>query len=74
MKQFSQLLFFLFIAVLLNSCNDAKEKRNKDFLTPLKIEIPKVRSLSLATESQREEFRSILLVFHQPEQSFLCLK
>ncbi len=52
MKQFSQLLFFLFIAVLLNACNDAKEKRNKDFLTPLKIEIPK----ELAKNTETVEF------------------
>ncbi len=53
MKQFSQLLFFLFIAVLLSSCGDNKtEKRNKDFLTPLKIEIP----IELAKNTETVEF------------------
>lgn len=53
MKRFSQLLFFLFIAVLLNSCGDNKnEERNKDFLTPLKIEIP----TELAENTEAVEF------------------
>ena len=41
MKQLTKTVFLLLIVLFISSCNSKKEKRNPDFLKPLKIEIPK---------------------------------
>jgi len=41
MKQLTKTIFLLLIVLFISSCNSKKEKRNPDFLKPLKIEIPK---------------------------------
>ncbi len=41
MKQLTKNVFLLLIVLFISSCNSKKEKRNPDFLKPLKIEIPK---------------------------------
>lgn len=41
MKQLTKTIFFLLIVLFISSCNSEKEKRNPEFLAPLKIEIPK---------------------------------
>ena len=40
MKQLTKTTFLLLIVLFISSCNSKKEKRNPDFLKPLKIEIP----------------------------------
>ncbi len=40
MQQLAKTLLVYFITVFMISCNGNKEKRNPDFLAPLKIEIP----------------------------------
>ena len=41
MKQLTKNVFLLLIVLFISSCNSKTEKRNPDFLKPLKIEIPK---------------------------------
>jgi len=41
MKQLTKTTFLLLIVLFISSCDSKKEKRNPDFLKPLKIEIPK---------------------------------
>jgi glycerol-3-phosphate responsive antiterminator len=41
MKQLTKTIFLLLIVLFISSCDSKKEKRNPDFLKPLKIEIPK---------------------------------
>ncbi len=41
MKQLTKNVFLLLIVLFISSCNSKIEKRNPDFLKPLKIEIPK---------------------------------
>jgi len=41
MKQLTKTTFLLLIVLFISSCDSKNEKRNPDFLKPLKIEIPK---------------------------------